>query len=260
MSSSSANTYCLFTEPLPGSKLVGVPSCIPDPNVYAELMTILTDLTVAAPNNTGFVCPNPACGAEMSRRSWGQQRKHYSFGLNCTSCKKMVKEGTFSYNKNAFAGEVCPIRVVSRSAHLMNKEEVPQERWFHATKRGNWAEAIQSASTSERGGLMVHVGDRETAMERAKDTFWNRTFYLYEVSIAPDTRILDGIVDDENSWPTFKEEMEGEDANFPEYVGVDAVRYVNRYEAPGSISLLVDAKKLIVKKKLFTRVGPRNVF
>jgi len=240
--------------------MVGVPSCIPDPNVYAEPMTILTDLTVAAPNNTGFVCPNPACGAEMSRRSWGQQRKRYSFGLNCTSCKKMVKDGAFSYNKNAFAGEVCPIRVVSRSAHLMNKEEVPQERWFHATKRGNWAEAIQSASTSERGGLMVHVGDRETAMERAKDTFWNRTFYLYEVSIAPDTHILDGIVDDENSWPTFKEEMEGEAANFPEYVGVDAVRYVNRYEAPGSISLLVDATKLTVKKKLFTRVGPRNVF
>jgi hypothetical protein len=223
-------------------------------------MTILTDLTVAAPNNTGFVCPNPECGAEMSRRSWGQQRKRYSFGLNCASCKKMVKDGSFSYNKNAFAGEVCPVRIASRSAHLMRKEEVPQERWFHATKRSNWAEVIQSASASERGGLMVHLGNRETAMERAKDTFWNRRFYLYEVSIAPDARVLDGIVDDENSWPAFKDEMEGEDAQFPEFIDADAIRYVNRYEAPGSISLLVDATKLTVKKKLFTHVGPRNTF
>lgn len=87
------------------------------------------------------------------------------------------------------------------------------------------------------GVPFVHVGTRESAAILMLDKYeYNEDFiYLYEVTLTEDATLNSEVFADMNDWPELVEDhlLDG-----------DACRYVNRWEGAGSISLLVDPRKL----------------
>lgn len=209
------------------------------PNVYAGPMAIRTDLLVASPNETGVVCPNDNCGKRITRRSWGQQRSKASYWmLSCQYCGKQTK--------TTFGMEDCWVDVDSRSEKLLNDDVAKTARWFHATTRENWAEEI--ATIGEKGTFILHAGTREAAMERAKDGIRTKgtTYYVHELTLNADAELAPHILYDENNWPMYDSRHTEEwDEEIHRY---DAARYVNIWEAPGSVSILVKGTKVQVVK------------
>ncbi len=124
--------------------------------------------------------------------------------------------------------------------------------WYHATKDENWLSSVQSAGS---GDLLVHVGDRLSALARA-DFITRRggqTVYLYSFRIYIPDSIAPAVAKDMGrGWqtrvayplPMERARILGEDLN-EDYLTItdDAplMVYHNRYEVPGSFSLLLAA-------------------
>jgi hypothetical protein len=232
---------------------MGERGCAPDLNVYAELMTILTDLTPTKKRSTGIVCPNADCGWEMPQAVWANQRVHSGLGLFCLNCGEGSYEdyvrGGYGRQQGSFWLESAGLRVAAEAKKLLNKRIVKKQTWYHATFMEDWATAIISAENA--AGLVVHLGTKDAAQERAADMLMEDEYYLYEVTLDSDVVVSDSIMSDDNRWPDLMSDVHG-DAH-PEFQGADAVRYVNRYEAPGSISLAVNANRITVKKRVVVK-------
>jgi hypothetical protein len=202
-------------------------------------MTIRTDLVVAAPNETGVVCPNDECGKRMTRGSWGQQRsKASSWMLVCQYCGKQTK--------TTFGIEDSYVDVESRSAKLLEDNAAKTTHWFHVTTRENWVKEI--ATVGEKGTYLLHAGTREAATERAKDSIRTEgtVYYMHELVLNEDAVLAPHVLYDENNWPMYDSRHTEEwDEEIHRY---DAARYVNTWEAPGSISILVKGTKVRVVK------------
>jgi hypothetical protein len=200
-------------------------------------MTIRMDLVVAAPNETGVVCPNDNCGKRMSRSSWGQQRSKASYWmLVCQHCGKQTE--------TTFGIEDCWVDVESRSEKLLDDSTAKNARWFHVTTRENWVEEI--ATITEKGTFILHAGTREAATERAKDSIRVKgtAYYVHELVLDEDANLAPHILYDENNWPMYDSRHTEEwDEEIHAY---DAARYINIWEAPGSVSILVKGTKVKV--------------
>jgi hypothetical protein len=112
--------------------------------------------------------------------------------------------------------------------------------WYHATNRKNWMADLLDYDISD-GFPLVHVGIVDAAINIMDDQYVGSDdwIYLYKVKLSP-TAVLDPeLYEDENMWPVRTKNIEDVPAN--------AFRYVNRYEATGSISLLVDPRELIIE-------------
>lgn len=177
-------------------------------------------------------CPNPKCHHEVHSENWN-------------------------------------VDVLHAEAKYWSADEVRKSHWFHVTARKNWLEKAQSGLgvDEEEGEVLglsfVHVGSKEAAMHRLRDlvvenrqrTSKPSTYYLYEVKLAPETPVNPHVLEDViDGWPEVIVPEPKPDADVHGRVdwkiqqqyqpdGVSA--YVNRYEAPGTVSLIANPTKLV---------------
>jgi 1,2-phenylacetyl-CoA epoxidase PaaB subunit len=124
------------------------------------------------------------------------------------------------------------------SERFLDPANVKNSTWYHATDRQNWVADLLNDRQGNNYPL-VHVGTREAALTIISDQYVRRDdwIYLYTVKLAS-TAIVDAMLyEDENMWPSRTNDADGT---------ANIFRYVNRYEATGSISLLMDPRELIV--------------
>lgn len=127
------------------------------------------------------------------------------------------------------------------SEHLLNATTAKDAVWYHATNRANWMADLLDYDARD-GFPLVHVGILDAAINIMSDQYVgsDEWVYLYKVKLSP-TAVLDpSLYEDENMWPARTIDIT---------VASNAFRYVNRYEATGSISLLVDPRELIIDGK-----------
>lgn len=126
--------------------------------------------------------------------------------------------------------------VLLEDARFFDISEIRRVSWFHATTSSKWLEStLEAAEVNE--DFMVHVGTLEAAQERREsiDKYLDHSF-IYEVVLNDWATISEEVYEDQNDW---------RDAF--EYGGFDVVRYLNRWEFPGSVSLLVRPSVLEMK-------------
>ena len=107
--------------------------------------------------------------------------------------------------------------------------------WYHVTTRETWNETPET--------LYVHVGTPQTVAWYAGECFkaelrhgQTLNFWRVELSDEAQANTETTIYRDDNDWPDFYSKSWG-DPLWP-------VKYVNRFELPGSISLLTEFKHL----------------
>lgn len=176
---------------------------------------------LAAPR--GVHCPH--CGAATTARE-----ASVLIGNELISCHGCEKRYDLVEAKIELTPE-------NSSYKFLKDEEVLASTWFHATGEEEWMKEIWGDPES----FEVHVGTEAAAFDRALTEYashgdWGRSFYLYEITLAPDSSIKSGVEDDENG-----KLLEEGDA--------DVARYVNRWEDMASISLAVKPGKVIVGKR-----------
>lgn len=137
------------------------------------------------------------------------------------------------------------LTILPRYSEYLRADNVRGSVWYHATHHENWLERMLELDGPENS-VLLHIGSVESALDRANVRNYD---HLYAVKIDPSAVISPSIVDDSNDWPeTVK--MIPQYGTGEEYK--DVTRYVNRYEIPGSISLLVDSRmlKVVSTKKI----------
>lgn len=136
------------------------------------------------------------------------------------------------------------LTIVPSSAPLLNDETVRGITWFHATNVYNWLEEVNFEDDDDMRRPYVHLGSKEAALELAKWKYLedndddNDMFYLWQVTLNVDAVLADGVLEDNNDWFY---EVTGSTRGA---LGADAVRYLNKWESAGSISLLADPRYL----------------
>jgi hypothetical protein len=141
------------------------------------------------------------------------------------------------------------ITVTPSSAHLLQEDAVRDTIWYHATYVEDWFEKVTTGHDMEREDgnfLYIHVGSENAAREIANHKYFDSyggdepKVMLYQVKLKADASLSSRIVNDNETWRDFESVSEESKSA----IGGDAVRYLNRWESPGSISLLVDARQL----------------
>ena len=189
------------------------------------------------------------CGA---RFSWGQW-------LNAADRLKLMechRCGNRIYNE-----DFC----LDPSDELLAELQVPgyfDRTWYHATTRQNWLPGVRGAFG---GDFLIHAGDRITAMARA-DGFYesNRMrhragreleIFLYSFKFRGSRSFRPELFEDMGEdWPEDlrHERSMGVLANgdtsptgdVPMSEGFRGAGYYNRYEVPGSVSVIAPAKHI----------------
>lgn len=101
--------------------------------------------------------------------------------------------------------------------------------WYHATSYENWFE------TAHANRKMVHLGTHESAIDRFEHKkFEGGNWFLYALKMRPGADLSPVVVPDDDSVAPEVYNHIGSDKNYMHRV----TRYVNAYEAPGSISLV----------------------
>lgn len=175
--------------------------------------------------------------------------------LVCVSCynvldgddAKRMSKADFDDIYNCPCGEASDISeldvlTLPTSAHLLDKENAMNNIWFHTTTRENWEAKIKNPQDSKVP--FVHAGTFEAAMERFEDQK-NVYGWVYELRMAPDCELADDVYVDLDRWDYWADgifEPEDREQEKPKH----ALRYVNRWEAAGSISLMLDPRKMEV--------------
>jgi hypothetical protein len=136
-------------------------------------------------------------------------------------------------------------RVAKKEETLIGSTVPAKTRfWYHATAVENWENEVKKAH------VPVHIGNSETAHQRAADTLQTgATYYLYKMVLNPFASISETICPDLGSgWSeTVK--------SFSKIAKADFVRYVNNYENSGSVSLYGNPNKFIVVSKTSHKVS-----
>jgi len=141
--------------------------------------------------------------------------------------------------------ETANIGVKQDSVALFDEDVARDTIWYHATLMDSWHKKILSASRVS----LVHLGTKDAALDRAKhiSEYMNGTgtWTVYSVKIDKDALIAPLVLDDEDEdAPSTEENSRSFRARGYEVRGV--TRYVNRFEAEGSISLLANPRSFCV--------------
>lgn len=180
-------------------------------------------------NLSSFACEE--CGTHASR---AEEERAITHGLAetiyCMSCESIQE---------------IAVTVEPKSVHLLNESNAKTQIWYHATNVEDWFTKVTTGYKMLDGEFIyAHVGTEEAARDIAKAKYFDygvsEEVYLYQVTLCEETSVADYISDDEMIWDGFDVAHE----ESIEAAGADAVRYLNRWEAPGSISLLVNASML----------------
>ena len=140
------------------------------------------------------------------------------------------------------------VDIRSNEAKFLDVKAVRDASWFHVTTTEDWLDKMEDKGIDyEEDMPLLHIGSREAAMDRLRDLMrWRdtsrdgATWYLYELKVKPEAKIQQGIFADENDdCPSTAGDAEG-----TTYDGNGVNRYVNTYEAPGTVSLVANPKAL----------------
>lgn len=133
--------------------------------------------------------------------------------------------------------------VLFDDADLLHDEVATLRRvWFHATCSEDWLEEVLEADCG-LGDLLVHVGSYDAAVDRAihcSTKFSDVEWHIYEIILDEATHVSPRVLaDQEELAPMWSSEAAGYWSPY------GATRYVNGYEDPGSISLLVNPNAIV---------------
>lgn len=178
--------------------------------------------------------------------------------LMCVNCNTVLSEKDAyntikdeDYNEfyycscgKASSLERLEVFILPTSMHLLDKKTAMDNIWFHATSREGWETKVKTPQNLDTVPY-VHAGTMEAAMERFEDQR-NSYGWIYELRLTSDCELADGVYADLNKWDYWVDEGIFEPEDIHENHHKHALRYVNRWEATGSISVLLDPRKMEV--------------
>ena len=169
--------------------------------------------------------------------------------IYCPSCEYRIREyqyTLFSYNKGIRCGrcetnydtETAIIRLDKSCEKFLDIDTVKDSVWYHVTTTdpSEWRYET-SANWYYR---MTHVGTHLTTNDYRCYNLKREKVRTLSFRIKPEAKVCDYIVNDFNNWMTHEDAI-----RFGKY---DVLRYINRYEGPGQISLLVNPAVLEMVK------------
>lgn len=186
-----------------------------------------------------------ACGGPLSWWQWFQS-KSYSRESNC-ACGERIPRNRFKRG------------LPDHQRYAVASPGYFDGPWFHATRKENWADAVQSP---QDGQLLVHAGSKLSALSRADDlvkeiSIEHGPVYIHSFLLTDPSAISPTVYDDMGeNWPVrideghamricpFEDEEEAADSyNSWQRLeaGYQGAPYYNRYEIPGEISLILHA-------------------
>lgn len=190
-----------------------------------------SEWNVAIDNRSGYACPS--CGYQLSNEESVLVGRDDSTVCSC-GAKWQPKEMV--------------VKVTEASLPFFDDKHTRETIWFHASRKKNWLDEVLASYDIP----VVHLGTREAALARVADYQYannvleqddNAEWFLYEV------RLQDGLLsprvweDVDTAFPyTVSELIDSKMAS-------DFVRYVNRYETPGTISLLANPECITVVRE-----------
>lgn len=181
---------------------------------------ITSEAKIAPEGVSGIFCTN--CGKYLSEEA--SEDVQATDDSKCNHCKKKIWL------------DVAGVDIRHSEKRYLTEAGVREASWFHATTNPDW---LNDMSEKENRPF-IHVGSRAAAMDRLRDIAkWQNdgsVWYLYEVKVESDRPVSTGVFDDENdSCPSSVQA-----AKRTEYQETGVNRYLNRFEAPGTISLVGD--------------------
>lgn len=164
----------------------------------------------------------------------------------CQGCEKFYPEVR---NPDAYGSKrltVCPhcqedyvypekrVFIHPDSWNMLDANSAKDSLWFHATTLPAWGSVI----LQDRMGIpLVHLGTKQASWdiaEQHKRNYQVKDIYMYTLRLKRDIVVHDSFLQDTNQWDSYAEDND--------WFCQDTVyRYVNDFEAPGSISLLAPA-------------------
>lgn len=178
----------------------------------------------------GYTGANCKCGAYLTRT---QTEELCYTSITCQICKTLINN----------MSELATPSISNDSRQFLNDEGVRNASWFHVTKDPEWASNVSESSNLP----VIHVGTKNAAQDRLStirdDLRYDDKVYMYEVKLKPETELLAEVNGDGNDFqPQFAHERHVTEQN-------KAVRYVNAWEDPGSISLLIEGNMFNVVRR-----------
>lgn len=181
------------------------------------------------------------------------EQKIKIYGIHCPDCDAvpsaynaaMLTTSDYAYCEcgNQYLIEDADIRFEpdNPSYKFLDKKEVVNAVWYHATSRENWPRI--EVSRFSPAPHEFHMGTFDAAMDRGQTDYADHSsnskgFWLYEVKLNDDVQIADEIAEDKNT-----------NVINPRDHVTDVKRYVNRWEDMSSISLAVKPEKFQVLKR-----------
>lgn len=185
-------------------------------NLEKETILDMTPLE----NQSQFVCPG--CYVPFGLED-GEQLS-WSMSCVCSECGAYVDSYT------------ALIIVLPHYGHLADNPLTAREtHWYHVS-------VVPPESMDFDSNKIMHVGQMDTIMDYKKNKhFSSNDHYIYELKLKDDAIISETLLSDMNSWNDVEKELTHND-------DVDAFAYINRYELPGSVSL-------IASRSIFELVG-----
>lgn len=141
------------------------------------------------------------------------------------------------------------VLVEDASKIFLHRKAVIETEWFHYTMVEDWLNEVRKA------GVWVHIGTMRSvrALRRHRMDYKHSAGegrYVHTLRLAKPV-VDPAVAVDRNVWPVATTDrrirvVEGPNDFRDLAPKVNVVRYLNRWEAPGSISLLVDPQALEV--------------
>lgn len=193
-------------------------------------------------------------------------------GAICQYCgefatRSFVKTVTFKARRCENCDEYCDLfslepAIRAEDAELADTQKVYERDWYHYTTSKNWYEDVTRVNEEKgAGGILVHLGSVDAALERSEaftQTKKPPVIYGYKIRVKAGAPISDTINDDHNDnapispreckddfWNSIgyddnDEEIMAAPEDTQRYEPYGATRYVNNFEAIGSVSLLAN--------------------
>lgn len=130
------------------------------------------------------------------------------------------------------------VDILPSSERFFVDETVYKTLWHHTTARKNWIHDV----LTHHDKPAVHLGTYYAARARAVDTrddYREDMKWRYVVRLDRDATIDPVVQNDIDEWGISYEEY-----------NYDITRYINRFESPGSVSLLVNPRKIKIVKRI----------
>lgn len=182
-------------------------------------------MRLAPEGSAGKYCSK--CDRYLTIKQW--RKVDEADSLRCPHCRARLLGNELSSDFRA------------EDLRFLKDDEVRSNHWFHISAHVNWD------GDTKAKGLFVHLGSKEAALERlwqlrAQNTHWETAeqtpqFYLHEVKLGEKTKIAPGVYNDQvHLWPESSRDRSTRVK--VSLTGQGALRYMNEYEGPGTVSLL----------------------